>query len=114
VRFIYRKQVSCPGYVAPELSGFLASVGKAIDEQGDMATGPQDAEVSRCFEPLGAQGAVGDGGRRAFGMLGAAVPAVLSAPRGGRAYWAGRSYARMIHSHAAPSDASPYGHAHFV
>ena len=66
-----RKQVSCPGYVAHELSGFIASIEEAIDEPGDMATGPQDAEVSGCFEPLGAQGAVGDGGRRAFGMLGA-------------------------------------------
>ena len=44
--------MSCPGYVAHELSGFIASPGEAIDEPDDMATGPQDAEVSGCFEPL--------------------------------------------------------------
>ena len=43
--------MSCPGYVAHELSGFIASW-EAIDEPDDMATGPQDAEVSGCFEPL--------------------------------------------------------------
>src|SRR6516165_9754142 len=64
-----RKQVSCPGYVAHELSGFMPPVREALDEPDDMATGPQDAEVSGRFEPLGAQGAVGDGGRRAFGLL---------------------------------------------
>src|SRR5262252_7443997 len=60
-----------------------------------MATGPQDAEVSGCFEPLGAQGAIGDGGWRAFGMLGAAVSAVPPALRGGGACRAGRSPARQ-------------------
>jgi hypothetical protein len=34
------------------LSGFIASPGEAIDEPDDMATGPQDGEVSGCFEPL--------------------------------------------------------------
>src|SRR6516165_4287216 len=58
-----------------------------------MATGPQDAEVSGCFEPLGAEGAVGDGGRRAFGMLGAAVPALPSALRGG---WLGKASLRRV------------------
>src|SRR5215831_14508944 len=86
-----RKQVSCPGYVAHELSGFIASLREALDEPDDMSTGPQDAEISGCFEPLGAQGAVGDGGWRAFGMLGAAVSAVSPAPRGGGACRAGRS-----------------------
>src|SRR5262249_20440128 len=89
-----RKQVSCPGYVAHELSGFIASP-EGLDEPDDMATGPQDAEVSGCFEPLGAQGAIGDGGWRAFGMLGAAVPAVPPALRGGWACRAGRSPARQ-------------------
>src|SRR6516225_8037654 len=90
-----RKQVSCPGYVAHELSGFMPPVREALDEPDDMATGPQDAEVSGRFEPLGAQGAVGDGGRRAFGILGAAVPALPPALRGGWACRAGRSPARQ-------------------
>src|SRR5262249_33629987 len=89
-----RKQVSCPGYVAHELSGFIASP-EGLDEPDDMVKGPKDAEVSGCFEPLGAQGAIGDGGWRAFGMLGAAVPAVPPALRGGWACRAGRSPARQ-------------------
>src|SRR6516165_10015020 len=58
--------------VAHELSGlgstrvvrFSASGWRRIDEPDDVATGPQDGEVSGCFEPMGAQGAVGDGGGR--------------------------------------------------
>src|SRR6516165_9426082 len=90
-----RKQVSCPGYVAHELSGFMPPAREALDEPDDMATGPQNAEISGCFEPLGAQGAIGDGGLRAFGMLGAAVSAVPAALRGGWACRAGRSPARQ-------------------
>src|SRR5688572_19129771 len=51
-----------------------------------MATGPQDAEVSGCIEPLGAGLAVDAGGGRAFGDVGAAVPTLSRPPRGG---WAG-------------------------
>src|SRR6516165_4440948 len=85
-----RKQVSCPGYVAHELSGFMPPAREALDEPDDMATGPQNAEISGCFEPLGAQGAIGDGGWRAVGMLGAAVSAVPAALRGGWSCRAGR------------------------
>src|SRR6516162_9420527 len=56
--------------VAHELSGlsstrvvrFLASVRRRIDEPDDMATGPQDAEVLRCVEPM--DGAFGSGSER--------------------------------------------------
>jgi len=44
------------------------------NEPNDMATGPQDAE----FEPLGAEGNMSNGGRRASGLLGAAVRALES------------------------------------
>src|SRR5262245_40719949 len=58
--------------VAHELSGlsstrvvrFLASVRRRIDEPDDMATGPQDAEVLRCVEPMDAQRAFGSGSER--------------------------------------------------
>lgn len=68
--------------IAHELSGlgstrvvrFCASAWRRIDEPGDVATGPENAEVSRRFEPLGAARAVDDGGRGAFGNVGAAVP----------------------------------------
>src|SRR6516225_3482604 len=83
------------GLCSTRVVRFYASVTEAIDEPEDMATGPQDAEVSGCFEPLGAQGAIGDGGWRAFGMLGAAVSAIPSALRGGGACRAGRSPARQ-------------------
>src|SRR5262245_65793452 len=64
------------------------------DEADGMATGPENAEVSRCIEPLGAAGAVGDGGRGAAGVLGAPVPALSGALRGGRARRAAGSAAR--------------------
>jgi hypothetical protein len=37
----------------------LASVRRRIDEPDDIATGPQDAEVLRCVEPMDAQRAFG-------------------------------------------------------
>ena len=68
--------------VAHELSGlgstrvvrFCASEWRRIDEPGDVATGPENAEISGRFEPLGTAGAVDDGGRGAFGNVGAPVP----------------------------------------
>src|SRR5436190_22338397 len=70
--------------VAHELSGlgstrvvrFSASTGRRIDEPDDMATGPQDAEVSRRIEPLGKAGAVDDGSGGAAGNVGATIPAL--------------------------------------
>ena len=52
--------------LAHELSGlgstrvvrFSASGWRRSDEPDDVATGPEDAEVSRRFEPVGAQGAI--------------------------------------------------------
>src|ERR1700740_157876 len=78
--------------VAHELSGlgstrvvrFYASGWRRIDEPGDVATGPENAEVSRRFDPLGAAGAVDDGGRGTVGNVGAPVPPVPGAVRGGR------------------------------
>src|ERR1700739_4814019 len=78
--------------VAHELSGlgstrvvrFSASVGRRIDDPDDMATGPQDGEVLRDFEPLEGSRAVSDGGGRDFGMFGAAVSSLPAALRGGR------------------------------
>src|SRR5581483_1701259 len=81
--------------VADELSGLgstrdvRCSVGLDSrglrDEPDRMATGPENAEVSRCVEPLGAAGAFGAGGGRAAGVLGAAVPPLPGALRGGGA-----------------------------
>jgi IS66 C-terminal element len=59
--------------LAQELSGlgstrvvrFSASGWRRIDEPDDVATGPENAEVSRCFEPVGTAGAISDGGGRA-------------------------------------------------
>src|SRR5215211_7459162 len=73
--------------LAHELSGlgstrvvrFSASGWRRIDEPDDVATGPEDAEVSRRFEPVGAQGAISNGGWRAVGVLGTAVPALPAA-----------------------------------
>src|SRR5215216_827000 len=70
--------------VAHELSGlgstrvvrFSASGWRRIDEPDDVATGPENAEVSGCFEPLGTAGTIDDGGERAFGDVGAAVSAL--------------------------------------
>src|SRR5438105_1478363 len=77
--------------VAHELSGlgstrvvrFSASRWRRIDEPDDVATGPENAEVSRCFEPLGTAGAFGDGGWGTVGVFGATVPALSAAFRGG-------------------------------
>src|SRR5712692_4886469 len=84
--------------VAHELTGlgstrvvrFCALRRSRDDEPDDVATGPQDAEVSRCFEPLGEQGTVGDGSRGDFGVLGTTVPTLPDALRGGGACRAGR------------------------
>src|SRR5207248_7716802 len=70
--------------VAHELSGlgstrvvrFSASGWRRIDEPDDVATGPQDAEVSRRIEPVGEQGAVGYGGSGDSRVLRATVPAL--------------------------------------
>src|SRR5436190_16729942 len=67
--------------VAHELSGlgstrvvrFSASGWRRIDEPGDVATGPTNAEVSGRFEPLGTAGAVDDGSGGAAGNVGAPV-----------------------------------------
>jgi hypothetical protein len=40
-----------------------------------VATGPQDAEISRCIEPVGSRRAVHEGCRGIAGSIGAAVPA---------------------------------------
>src|SRR6201988_804974 len=84
--------------IAHELSGlgstrvvrFSASGWRRIDEPGDVATGPENAEVSGRFEPLGTTRAIDDGGRRAFGNVGATVPTLPGAVRGGRRAGAGR------------------------
>src|SRR5438046_10208080 len=75
---------SCTVSVAHELSGlgstrvvrFSASGWRRIDEPDDVATGPQDAEVSRRIEPVGEQGAVGYGGSGDSRVLRATVPAL--------------------------------------
>src|SRR5215211_9519632 len=82
-----RKAQAITVSVAHELSGlgstrvvrFSASGWRRIDEPDDVATGPEDAEVSRRFEPVGAQGAISNGGWRAVGVLGTAVPALPAA-----------------------------------
>src|SRR6266571_8166088 len=70
--------------VAHELSGlgstrvvrFCSPQRSGDDEPGDVATGPQDAEVAGRFEPLGTAGAIGAGGWGASGMLGAPISAI--------------------------------------
>src|SRR5438067_13528080 len=77
---VYNRRLS----VAHELSGlgstrvvrFSASGWRRIDEPDDVATGPQDAEVSRRIEPVGEQGAVGYGGSGDSRVLRATVPAL--------------------------------------
>src|SRR6201987_1671717 len=78
--------------IAHELSGlgsarvvrFSASGWRRIDEPGDVATRPQNAEVSGRFEPLGAARAIDDGGRGVAGHVGAPVPTLPGAVRAGR------------------------------
>src|SRR6516162_4790147 len=73
--------------IAHELSGlgstrvvrFCASGWRRINEPGDVAAGPENAEVSGRFEPLGTAGAVDDGGRGAAGNVGAPVSALPDA-----------------------------------
>src|SRR5258708_3780905 len=74
---------------------FSASARRLRDEPDDVATGPQNAEVSGCFEPMGAEGTVGIGSRRGFGDVGAAVPALPGPLRGGRAGRTDRPAARQ-------------------
>jgi hypothetical protein len=77
--------------VAHELSGlgstrvvrFSASVRRRIDEPDSMATGPQDGEVLRCVEPMEGERTFRAGGGRDLGVLGAAVPSLPQALRGG-------------------------------
>src|ERR1700687_4684177 len=64
---------------------FSASARRPRNEPGDVATGPQDAEISGCFEPMGAEGTVGIGSRRGVGDVGTAVPALPGSLRVGRA-----------------------------
>src|SRR5271167_1325872 len=54
------------------------------DEPGNVATGPQDAEVSGCIGSLGAGRFVDARGRRASWDVGTTVPAVSGPLRGGR------------------------------
>src|SRR5262249_30538450 len=78
--------------LAHELSGlgstrvvrFSASGWRRIDEPGDVATGPENAEVSGRFEPLGAARAIDGGGWGVAGNVGAPVPTLPGAVRGGR------------------------------
>src|SRR5215471_15977200 len=78
--------------IAHELSGlgstrvvrFCASGWRRINEPGDVAAGPENAEVSGRFEPLGTAGAVDDGGRGAAGNVGAPVSALPGSVRGRR------------------------------
>src|ERR1700758_2823862 len=63
------------------------------NESDDVATGPQDAEVSGCTEPLGAQRAFGARGWRDSRNVGTAVPTLPAALRGGWVERAGRSSA---------------------
>src|SRR3984893_4519817 len=73
--------------IAHELSGlgstrvvrFCSPQRSGGNEPGDVATGPQDAEVQGRFEPLGTAGAVGLGRWRASGVVGAAITP-LAAP----------------------------------
>ena len=77
--------------VAHELSGLgstrvvrFHALRRSMDDEPDgVATGPQDGEVWRRIEPMGAQATVGDGSGRDSGMLGAAVPALPGSLRGG-------------------------------
>jgi len=70
--------------LAHELSGlgstravqFSVSARRRIDEPDDMATGSQDEKIQGRIEPMGEEGTVGNGGRRAAGDIGAAVPPV--------------------------------------
>src|ERR1700726_2997947 len=76
--------------IAHELSGlgstrvvrFCSPQRSGGDEPGDVATGPQDAEVQGRFEPLGTAGAVGLGSWRASGVLGAPISPLSAALRG--------------------------------
>src|SRR2546429_7954127 len=78
--------------VAHELSGlgstrvvrFSASGWRRIDEPDDVATGPENAEVSGCFEPLGTAGNIDGGGGRGFWGVGGGGFAVSGAGWGGR------------------------------
>src|ERR1700752_888095 len=78
--------------LAHELSGlgstrvvrFSASGRRRINEPGDVATGPENAEVSGRIEPLGAARAIDDGGRGVAGNVGAAIPTLPGAVRAGR------------------------------
>src|SRR5712691_10601072 len=64
---------------------FSASARRPKNEPGDVAAGPQDAQISGCFEPMGAEGTIGIGSRRGVGDVGTAVPAISGPLRGGRA-----------------------------
>src|SRR3977135_218530 len=88
----------CPLSVAHELSGlgstrvvrFYALCRSRGNEPDDVATGPQDEEVSGCIEPMGEEGFVGDGGWRASGDVGATIPPLSGSLRGGRGVGGGR------------------------
>src|SRR6266508_381271 len=66
--------------LAHELSGlgstrvvrFSVSARRRIDEPDWMATGSQDEKIQGRIEPMGEEGTVGNGGRRAAGDIGAA------------------------------------------
>src|SRR5437867_4403368 len=78
--------------IAHELSGLgstrVVRFSGPLKEGGDgpdtVATGPKDAEVQGCFEPLGAAGAVGNGRGGDSRDVGAAISALPAALRGRR------------------------------
>src|SRR3954463_14765861 len=60
------------------------------DEPDSVATGPQDAKVQGCIEPMGAEGPIGAGSGGTSGDVGTNVSAAPATIRGGRARWACR------------------------
>src|SRR6476646_3730079 len=70
---------------------FFALQKERGDEAGSVATGPPDAKVSGCIEPLGKRRFVADGRWGASGHDGAAVPPLSASLRRGWYGWVGRS-----------------------
>lgn len=61
------------------------SMRRRHDDPDEMATGTQDGEVSRCAGALRGEAFVGDGCGGAAGDVGAELPALAPALRGGGA-----------------------------
>src|SRR6266566_5182913 len=81
---ILRRQARYSGSVImSRVVRLSASARRPRNEPGDAR--PQDAEISGCFEPMGAEGTVGIGSRRGVGHVGKALPALAGSLRGGRA-----------------------------